>query len=186
MMHVWNGGERPGRRGPEFRRRPGEGDVGRGLRTAAVPRVSDDAEESRGQASQWGERFAALHRDEDDRVRQAAEAELMRLVSLVPGGADPCPPWKSTATPTTSPPRSTGIIDIGPRIDRESEARQVLARLDPSRCAEGPVVVRGSAGVGKSLLARAAAQGAGDAEAAGSTVGCTSSERPGVRGGVSL
>ncbi|MFI0036399.1 hypothetical protein ACH4NS_13110 [Streptomyces mutabilis] len=114
--------------------------------------MSDDAEESSGQASQWEERFAALHRDEDDRVRQAAEAELMRLVSLVPGGADPRPPWKSTATPTTSPPRSTGIIDIGPRIDRESEARQALARLDPSRCAEGPVVVRGSARVGKSLL----------------------------------
>ncbi|WP_369175773.1 AAA family ATPase [Streptomyces mutabilis] len=34
----------------------------------------------------------------------------------------------------------------------------MLARLDPGRGAEGPVVVHGPAGVGKTLLARAAAQ----------------------------
>lgn len=54
--------------------------------------------------------------------------------------------------------------DVGPWIDRESETRQVLARLDPTRGAQGPVVVHGPAGVGKTLLARAVAQEARRAE----------------------
>lgn len=74
-----------------FRRRPDEDEVERELRLTALPRASDDAEESSRRASQWEERFAALLRDGDERVRQAAEAELMRLVSLVPGVADRYP-----------------------------------------------------------------------------------------------
>ncbi|MEV7427587.1 MULTISPECIES: hypothetical protein [unclassified Streptomyces] len=77
-----------------FRRRPdrsGEDEVERDMERTALVRASGDAEGSSRQARLWEERFAVLLRDADDQVRQQAEAELRRLVSLVPGVADRYP-----------------------------------------------------------------------------------------------
>ncbi|MGC9497660.1 hypothetical protein [Streptomyces sp. WG7] len=75
-----------------FRRRPDQEDaVDRDLHRTALLHASDDAEATSRQVSLWEEHFSALLGDEDDRVRQPAEAELRRLVSLVPGVADRYP-----------------------------------------------------------------------------------------------